>query len=41
MSTTAKTSKKILPKPAKSQTFKAASQATNKQYAKTLARLAK
>ena len=43
MSTQAKTTtkKKILPKPEKRQSFKAAAEATHKQYAETLAKLAK
>jgi len=42
MTTTDKqTKKKILPNPAKRQGFKAAADATHKQYTETLAKLAK
>ena len=43
MSATAKATpkKKLLPKPAKRQSFKVAAEATHKQYAETFAKLAK
>ncbi len=41
MTTEAKKAKKPLPKPGKRRTLKEAAEATNKQFARTLARLAK